>query len=119
MSEVELNSNHVNKNIKAHILSDEKMREIGFTDHSKDRWYFCKCLGDLDISFNVTIPKDGSDIDIITLDENFLQPYDYQYILSQLPTHKVALITQEFAEKWMKYLQDNGVLSGWEVGDYI
>lgn len=34
---VELNSHGVNKLIKATILSDEKMREIGFTDYAKDR----------------------------------------------------------------------------------
>ena len=34
---IELNSNGVNKKIKAHILSDDEMREIGFTDYGKDR----------------------------------------------------------------------------------
>ena len=41
---VELNSHGVNKLIKATILSDEKMREIGFTDYAKDRWYFCRLI---------------------------------------------------------------------------
>ena len=36
----ELNVNGVNKKIKAHIFSDEKMRMMGFSDHCKDRWYF-------------------------------------------------------------------------------
>ena len=33
MEDLELNSNCVNEKIKAEILSDEKMREIGFTDY--------------------------------------------------------------------------------------
>lgn len=37
---VEVNSNCVNTKIKAHILSEKEMREIGFTDYSKDRWFF-------------------------------------------------------------------------------
>ena len=39
---VEVNSNGVNKLIKYNILSDEEMRDIGFTDYSKDTWYFCR-----------------------------------------------------------------------------
>ena len=38
---VEVNSNGVNKLIKYNILSDEEMGDIGFTDYSKDNWYFC------------------------------------------------------------------------------
>ena len=33
---VEVNSNGVNKLIKYNILSDEEMRDFGFTDCSKD-----------------------------------------------------------------------------------
>lgn len=119
MSEVKLNSNYVNAKIKAHILSDDKMREIGFTDRSKDAWYFCKGFDDIDISFNVTIPKNGDDIRIDVLDEAFLQPYDYQYILRVNPNHKVAKLIQERVEKHMKDLQDAGVLSGHQYGEYI
>lgn len=117
-NEVEVNSKGTNKNIKAHILSDEEMREIGFTDRAKDRWYFCKSLGD-DISFNVTIPKDGSDIEIATLDEDFLQYYDFQYILKSNPNFEFALEIKAATEHWMGYLINKGVLSGWERGDYI
>ena len=41
---VEVNSNGVNKLIKYNILSDEEMRDIGFTDYSKDNWYFCRTI---------------------------------------------------------------------------
>lgn len=41
---VEVNSHGVNKLIKATILSDKEMREIGFTDYSKDNWYFSRLI---------------------------------------------------------------------------
>ena len=124
---VELNSNCVNAKIKAHILSDKEMREIGFTDYSKDRWFFCRSITfpreprykGFDISFSVSIPKDGSDIRIDVLDEDFCQPYDYQRILSKNPNHPCASIVNEQVERWMEYLQSKGVLSGHVKGEYI
>lgn len=120
---VEVNSNGVNKLIKHNILSDEEMRNIGFTDCSKDTWYFCKVIkfpkSRFDISFNVSIPKDNSDIRIDVLDEDFCQPYDYQYMLDKTPNFEPYLIVKEQVEDWMKYLQDKGVLSGHVYGEYI
>ena len=121
MNNIELNSNGINKLIKAHILSDNTMKEIGFSDFSEDTWYFSRRLKSPveDITFNVSIPKDGSDIMIDVLDEDYLQPYDYQYFLSKNPRHEISLIVKEQVENLMTYLQDNGVLSGHEYGDYI
>ena len=125
---VEVNSNGVNKLIKYNILSDEEMRDIGFTDYSKDSWYFCRTIKfpntkryrGFDISFSVTIPKDNSDIRIDVLDEDFGQPYDYQYMLDKNPKRfEPCLIVKEQVEEWMKYLQDKGVLSGHVYGEYI
>ena len=120
---VELNSNGVNKKIKAHILSDEEMREIGFTDYVKDQWYFCRVAQKFkygfSITFNVTIPKDGSDIRIDILDESFAQPYDYQIMLDRNSKFEPALKVKEKVEEWMAYLQEKGVLSGHEYGEYI
>lgn len=127
MSEIILNKNGVNAKIKANILSDSKMREIGFTDYAKHSWYFQRLIKfpkmkkyrGFEISFGVTIPKDGSDISIDVLDEDFLQPYDYQAMLSKNTTFEPALIVNEQVEEWMKYLEDNGVLSGHIKGEYI
>lgn len=125
--EVEINSNYVNAKIKAHILSDEKMKEIGFTDYSKTTWFFCRSIKfpkevrykGFDISFNVSIPKDGSDIRIDVLDEDFCQPYDYQAMLHKNPTFEPALIVYEQVEEHMEYLQSKSVLSGHVKGEYI
>ena len=116
---VELNSHGVNAKIKAHIFDDAKMREFGFTDYAKDRVKKKRDLNNIDISFSVTIPKDGSDIWIDILDEDFCQPYDYQYILKKHPEHKIANIVKEQVEYWMEKLQEKGVLEGHVRGEYI
>lgn len=72
-----------------------------------------------DISFNVSIPKDGSDIRIDVLDEDFCQPYDYQSMLHKNPTFEPALIVYEQVEEFMEYLQSKGALSGHIKGEYI
>lgn len=125
--EIKVNRNCVNAKIQAHILPESEMRKIGFTDYAKDNWYFCRILRfpkkklyrDFEVSFSVTIPKSRDDIRIDVLDEAFLQPYDYQRILSGHPYHETALIVQEQVEKWMDYLQKSGVLSGHIRGEYI
>ena len=136
MKDVQLNSNYVNKLIKATILSDEKMREIGFnknyyegTDHEEysPYWWFTRMIEfpkdkrwkGIEISFTVKIPKDGSDINIMVLDDDFCQIYDYQHILFNNPTHECANIVKEQVENLMEYLQDKGVLSGHNYGEYI
>lgn len=133
---VEVNSNGVNKLIKYNILSDEEMKRIGFhknyyegTDHEQHSpyWWFSRSIKfpkkkrwkSLEIDFDVKIPKDGSDINIMILDMGFCQPYDYQYILSKNPQNECANIVKEQVEEWMKYLQDEGVLSGHVYGEYI
>ncbi len=125
--EVKVNSNGVNAKIKAHILSDEEMKAIGFTNYYEPTWYFYRSIKfpqtkryrGFDISFSISIPKDGSDIRIDVLDEDFCQPYDYQYMLNKDPKFKPALITFEQVEEYMEYLQSKGVLSGHVKGEYI
>ena len=136
MEEIKLNSHCVNAKIKYHILSDEKMKEIGFnknyyegTDHEEysPYWWFTRMIQfpkdkrwrDIEIDFTVKIPKDGSDLNIMVLDDDFCQPYDYQRILSKNPNHPCASIVNEQVERWMEYLQEQGVLSGHVRGEYI
>lgn len=118
MSDVEVNSKGTNKAIKANILSDEEMRSIGFTDRCHEHWYFYKDLGN-DISFDVIIPKDGSDIEIATIDDDWGQYYDFQHILRNNPNFEFALNIREQVEKWMAYLTEKGVIYGWVKGMYI
>lgn len=129
---IETNSNCVNKNIKTKILDDKTMKEIGFTDYCKDRWHFCRGINfpktkeyiGFEVTFNVTIPKDGSDIRIDVLDEAFCQPYDYQHMImnsreKKVLPNKTAMIVFEQVELWMNYLKEKGILEGHEYGEYI
>ena len=124
---LKLNNNSVKAKIQAHILTDEKMKEIGFTNYHEPNWHFCRGIQfpkekrykGFDISFSVTIPKDGSDIRIDVLDEDFCQPYDYQKMLENNPNFEPCLIVKKQVEQWMNYLQEKGVLSGHVFGEYI
>lgn len=118
MAEIKLNSKGTNAAIKGHILPAAEMRAIGFTDHDGANWYFCRSVGKA-ITFNCTIPKDGGDVEIITLDELFCQPYDYQYILETSPRHKIANAVRDKVEDYMELLQHGGAISGHVKGAYI
>lgn len=117
---VKRRKNGTNSAISFNLLPEEKLRALGFTDHREGYWYFCRMLRD-EISFSVSFPKSGKQdkLEINVLDENFLQPYDYQHMLMKHPDNLFAPKIQRDVEKWMAYLQDNGVLSGHEVGHYI
>jgi len=116
---MKLNKHGVNACIKAYLLPDEQMRKIGFTDCREGYWYFCRDLGH-EISFSITISKaDTEDLCIDVLDEDFGQPYDYQYYLINDPNFDFAIKVRDKVEYWMEYLQDEGVLSGHIKGEYI
>lgn len=112
------------------------MKEIGFhknhyegTDHEEysPYWYFSRMIRfpnekrwkDVEICFSVRIPKDNSDLNIMVVDDDWCQPYDYQYLLSKNPDNECANIVKKEVEILMKYLQDNGVLRGHVYGEYI
>ena len=126
--EIKLNDFGINSDIEATVLPRKEMREIGFTDNLASKWFFTRMIQfpknkrykDFDISFNVSINKDNTkNLRIDILDEDFCQPYDYQYMLIQNPNFEPCLIIKEQVEKWMAYLKEKGVLTGHNVGDYI
>lgn len=60
-------------------ISATMLQALGFSNHVKDVWYFCKDLGG-DISFNISVTFDGEEAKgfaIDVLDEDYLQPYDF------------------------------------------
>lgn len=123
----ELNEHDNNAAIKCHILDDDLMRLARFTDLSDNRWYYCRFLTPVsdDISFNLSIDKDDpSKWTIDILDEDFLQPYDYQGMIQrELNGEKFHgdfhWIINEVVELEMEHLTRLGIISGWERGDYI
>ena len=116
--DVPLTKRKQNAMIQANILDDKKMREIGFTDYSKDSWYYCRGLGS-DISFNVSINKKTSKIKIDVLDECFLQPFDYQAQIQDGRNDDLINNINKQVQEQMKYLMDAGVITGYRMGDYI
>lgn len=106
--------------MKVHLLSDSKMREIGFTDYREGYWYLIEMVFWPDITFNFAINKDNpEEFEISVIDENFLQPYDYQYFMSIGMASPVPWEVNEKVVKIMLWLQDEGVISGYTEGDYI
>lgn len=100
------------------------MQLAGFRNNETNWYYFHllkfpKEFRFAEISFSVTIPKDGSDIEIDILDEDFGQPYDYQRFLSNNSRNELARLVQIQVEEQMSRLQDLGILSGHKYGEYI
>lgn len=121
--DVPLNKRNINANIKVNILEENKMRELGFTDYSKNNWYYCKAILDkknFRLTFNLSINKQNSkNFEIDVLDEAWLQPYDYQAGLKHSPDFKLYLKVHERVQRIMKYLIDVGIIEGYNLGDYI
>lgn len=115
---VTLNSHHCNAAIQVTVLSDEEMRAAKFTDHREGWWYYSHRLFDT-ISFNISIAKDGSDWNIDVLDEDFLQPYDFQRIIQNNPTLPYARKVASCVEEQMSYLHNKGIINGHNKGEYI
>lgn len=115
---VELNEHGNNAAIKVHILDDATMKLNGFKFvKSRGEWYFCQRVH-VDITFNFTIySEDDWQIDI--LDEWFCQPYDYQAMYESGNYRPVVLTVMENVNEIMDSLKHKGIISGWEVGDYI
>lgn len=137
---VEVNSHCVNKAIQFHILDRPTMKAHGFTDkyyegqsceQDAPYWYMFRGIKfpkdkrykGIDISFNIHLPKkDGDELNIYVLDEDFGQPYDYQRMIEDNPSFDSTLVSHivfKQVEEIMTELQEAGILSGHNYGDYI
>lgn len=121
--DVPLNKRNTNANIKVNIFDDGKMRELGFTDYSKNTWYYLTYIINekhFKVTFNLQINKRNPDnfkIDILT--EDYLQPYDYQAGLRKYPKFEKYLQVHKKVQEIMKHLIDMGIIEGYNLGDYI
>ena len=116
---VPLNSKGQNANIKVNILTDEEMRELGFTDYREGFWYYCKSVGDsktFKVTFNMTINKKTKEVEICVLDEFSLQPYDFQILMG---SNTLANNVYDDVQDLMKHFIDKGIIYGYTLGDYI
>lgn len=129
IKECKTNTLGTNKNIIFH-LNEKNLKKYGFklseglkfTDSKiPEHWHYHKYIAD-DITFNIDYylkPYKGAQLEILTIDEDFGQPYDYQAILSRNPQHKFANNVFNEVEKEMKKLQEAEILSGHVYGEYI
>ena len=130
MAEVEVNGLGTNKAIKFNC-DENLLRKTKFVffrnSHSKipPHWSYVSYFSDdsdLEISFNVTYyeePYKGANLEIITIDEDFGQPYDYQNILEKNPKQTCALQVKDFVEEEMRKLKEAGIISSHSYGEYI
>jgi hypothetical protein len=104
--------------MQVNILSDEEMRKIGFTDRVISSWYYCVGVGET-VTFNLTVNKADGSFEIDVLDENFLQPYDYQYILRKIPNHEFASTVRNNVEKQLLYLCSHNIFNDFDYNIYL
>lgn len=117
---VEINEHGNNAAIKVHILDDATMKRNGFRRFitEEDKWWiFCNRVHK-DITFNLRI-YDRGDWAIDIIDENFCQPYDYQAMYERGNHMSFVLTVMKNVNEIMDSFVHKGIISGWEVGDYV
>lgn len=92
-------------------ITEQELRDYGFTDFSNGHWYYCKDLYKGDISFNLDVLKsDYNYVEIDILDEWWCQPYDYEWLLSMNKEAKVANKVKKEYDKMVKKLLKDKIL---------
>lgn len=108
---VPMNNRGNNANLVANVLDDITMTANGFR-RTKDYWYYVEDLG-CEITLRIQVPP----LTIDVIDEEFLQPYDYQAMLRM--GSGFALKVHRKVQNTMKKLSDTGIIEGWVSNDYI
>lgn len=99
--------------------SKESLLAYGFTNHSEPTLYYCKMIHK-NISFNLSVSVDTLEItNIDVLDEDWLQPYDYQAQILSGNFTKAAEHTYNKVNNILETLQQDGIITGFEKGMYI
>ena len=116
--DVPLDERGQNANIKFHVLNENTMKSYGF-GYTYERWVFNIGLTDT-ISINISISDEGEGL-IDILDDDFLQPYDFQNVIINMADKapSVAKTVQKKVYEIMNNFIYAGIISGWNVGDYI
>lgn len=97
----------------------ESLASYGFTNQDPKTLYFC-CMVHADISFNLTVDAETLQITAIdVLDEDFLQPYDYQSMILGGSQNKQAVEVFHNVNKVLQQLQNDGIIVGFVAGMYV
>lgn len=97
----------------------ERLLSYGFTNYDEPSLYYMEML-DKNTSFNLSLDAKTLEVTgIDILNEDFLQPYDYQAeILSGNISGKARNIYNKVNNSLTK-LQNDGIIAGFEKGMYI
>lgn len=116
--DVPLDKRGQNANIKFHIPSEDIMRLCGF-NYTYKEWIYSIGLSDT-ISLMIKINSDCEGV-IDVLDDDFLQIYDFQGMILEKGDKVSSFVKniQNTVYLIMSNLLQNGIISGWDVGDYI
>ena len=116
----ELNENRNTNRIKiSPSQSKESLIKYGFTNHVKDKLYYCKIVGNT-VSLNITVDIDTLKITgVDVLDENFGQPFDYQSMILKGKATDGAIKVYHNVNDTLSKLQHDGIIIGFEKGMYI
>ena len=79
------------------LLTDEEMRELGFTDRREGYWYWSRNV-DKYTSLNFTIQKDTGYYEELVMDENFGQPDYYGRAKPEFRDKIVSNVNAHIAE---------------------
>lgn len=111
----------MNANIKANILSDEEMLELGFLERPF-YWEYRERVSFLDGMREylvITIGKQARGININVYDEFIDTIYDYQSVLYDSEFDEYANRIHLEVQRHMCKLVDAGVIEGYRKNDYI
>lgn len=116
----DINEKGFNKNIKIDPKQTaDSLMEYGFTNHRESSLYYYRDLG-RSISFNILINKESLEIERLdVLDEDFLQVYDYQSFLINDSNFQPAKVVYHRVNEILSELQEDGIITGFEVGMYV
>lgn len=111
----------MNKNIKAHILDESRMIELGFVERNFYWEYHKKVspVDDIDDYLMITIGKEASGINIKVRDIYTKVTYDYQSILYEDEFNEYANKIHHNVQIEMMKLVEAGVITGYNKNDYI
>jgi hypothetical protein len=87
------------------LLSEEKMRLLGFTDHVPESWYFVAPLtSDGKTTLNIRIQKDSGLYEELVMNEDFGQPEYYGH-----KNKKLAELIKDTIDLIVDHLNKSGL----------
>lgn len=132
IEDVEVNKYHTNALLKFHVQNDEIMKANRFNQRNDGTWSYFKTIKvtdptlpkherkkyGLNLCLYITVDNDNI-LNVQLLDDDFCQPYDYQYLESHGYGNVYTKQAREFVEKELTALQNANIISGFTPGMYV